>query len=388
MADLIVTREFPPQDGGIAVVAYEMAAHWSKNKRPIQVLCWNYVRGKWPSQFQDQDQTFSINRMDQPSARIVQIWALTVQIFKIHQREKIDRIWATSWNFSGVASCVFNFFTGVPYAVLTHGYEVSRPALSRTDIGLLKIVLKRAKRVFSVSHYTRDLVLKFIPKLQNVEFVPNGIDAEKFSPKVSGTLEFKKKFGLEGKKVLLTVARLFPRKGHDQVIDALPAILARVPTAHYLIVGEGPEKENLRQKVQKKNLQGSVTFAGFVQDRDLPVCYASCDIFILPNRVIDDPKDPWVGDFEGFGVAFIEASAAGKPVIGGNSGGVADAVIDGVTGFLVSPTNPQEIAEKACLLLEDPELARKIGLQGRQRVENELDWPMVLQKYEDAFDDH
>lgn len=385
MIDLILTREFPPQDGGISTVAFEMAKHWSSQGKKIEVLCWDYKREKWPGKFSDQTCAFPIHRISQPSSRFLQILTLINELFKIHRRKPIRRIWATSWNFSGLACSIFNFFISVPYAVLTHGYEVSKPALAWSDQWLLKVAVSRASKIFSVSRYTRDQLLKIVPGIRSVEFVPNGIDAQKYNPEHPQAFGIRKRFHLEDKKVLLTVARLFPRKGHDQVLKALSQIVKRIPDVHYLIVGEGPEKNNLKKMTQDLGLQNFVTFAGFIQDEDLAACYAACDLFILPNRVIDDPKDPWVGDFEGFGVVFVEASAAGKPIIAGNTGGAPDAVIDGISGFLVDPTATHQIAKKIIELLENPAFAHKIGRQGRERVERELHWPLVLQKYERAF---
>jgi phosphatidylinositol alpha-1,6-mannosyltransferase len=107
----------------------------------------------------------------------------------------------------------------------------------------------------------------------------------------------------------------------------------------------------------------------------LPAFYNLCDAYIMPSREIASS-----GDTEGFGITFLEANACEKPVIGGNSGGVVDAIVDGETGLLVDPLDPAAIAEKAILLLTDKALAEKLGIQGRERIEKGFTWRVITEK--------
>jgi phosphatidylinositol alpha-1,6-mannosyltransferase len=109
-----------------------------------------------------------------------------------------------------------------------------------------------------------------------------------------------------------------------------------------------------------------------VPDEDLPDLYAISDVFVMPSREILEEND-----VEGFGVVFLEANACGKPTIGGQSGGVQDAVVDGITGLLVDPNNPEELANALARLLTDHELAKRLGEQGRLRVVHEFNWAKV-----------
>ena len=184
-----------------------------------------------------------------------------------------------------------------------------------------------------------------------------------------------RRFGLSPTdRVILTLARVVPRKGHDQVIAALPQILATVPTAKYLICGTGPGKyvERLRRQVEKLGLHDAVIFGGYIEPGQLNAVYNLCDVYVMPSREIEEE-----GDVEGFGITFLEANACQKPVIGGNSGGIPDAVSDGETGYVVDPTDPSAIASAVTELLRDSALADRLGRQGYDRVTRLYTWTTI-----------
>jgi phosphatidylinositol alpha-1,6-mannosyltransferase len=132
-------------------------------------------------------------------------------------------------------------------------------------------------------------------------------------------------------------------------------LLQAVPDVTYLIVGSGPQA-GLDHLACELGVRDHVIFTGLVPDEDLPAIYALCDVFAMPSR-----QNLVEHSVEGFGLVFLEANACGKPVIGGRSGGISDAVVDGVTGFLVNPQDPQEIANVLKILLTNRELARRLA---------------------------
>jgi len=180
--------------------------------------------------------------------------------------------------------------------------------------------------------------------------------------------------------VILTVGNLVERKGHDVVLKSLPKVLKEVPNTVYLIVGDGEQKQNLKELVDELGLGEQVIFTGRVPEKELPQYYNACDVFIMPSREIGS-------DIEGFGIVFLEAGACSKPVIGGRSGGIIDAVEDGVSGILVDPTNVDEISQTLITLLTDDELARRLGRQGRKRVEEDFDQLAMAKKLSQIFRD-
>jgi phosphatidylinositol alpha-1,6-mannosyltransferase len=209
---------------------------------------------------------------------------------------------------------------------------------------------------------------------RKVVFVPNGVAAEIFRP-AGKSAALVKRYGLKGKKVILTLARLVVRKGQDQVIRALPRVIQRVPQAVYLLAGQGGDEPRLRNLARSLNLHDRCIFTGYISEDELVDHYNLADVYIMPSREIGEK-----GDVEGFGITFLEAGACGKPVVGGRSGGVPDAVVDGQTGILVDPTDVDQIAEVLSQLLTDEPYARRLGQGGRQRVLETLQWRHIAQR--------
>jgi phosphatidyl-myo-inositol dimannoside synthase len=160
---------------------------------------------------------------------------------------------------------------------------------------------------------------------------------------------------------VLTVGRLVERKGHDTMLRALPRVIRQVPNVVYLIVGSGPYESRLRSLARELELEDNVVFCGHVPDDELVAYYHACDVFAMISRELP-------GDTEGFGIVFMEAAACAKPTVGGRSGGVPDAIVDGETGFLVAPTAPEQVADAIVRIGRDRSLARRLGEMGRVRV--------------------
>jgi phosphatidylinositol alpha-1,6-mannosyltransferase len=277
---------------------------------------------------------------------------------------------------AGIVALLVKQFFKVPYCVYVYGGETAKYEKYKVVIPLLRLILKKSEKIVVNSKFTHQEFLGYGIGAERLVKITPGVDVEVFRPDLEVD-DLKAKYGLADKKVLLTVARLSERKGHDMVIRALPQVIKRVPQATYIIVGEGPQEDTLRKLVHSEKLQSYVLFTGFVPEVDLPRYYALCDVFVMPNRETQGEET-----FEGFGTSFIEAGACGKPVIGGRSGGVSDAVEDGVTGVLVNPRNAGEIAHALIRFLTDEEYAMQLGEQGRARAEREFRWETLAKEVE------
>jgi phosphatidylinositol alpha-1,6-mannosyltransferase len=256
----------------------------------------------------------------------------------------------------------------LPYVVYAHGNEILDATNSTWDKP--KLSLRRAARVLANSQFTADLVAKAGVEPQRIVVLHPGCDVEWYQPrKVSAESRLRLLRGHTNVRVILSVGNLVQRKGHDMVIRALPAVLHDVPDALYLIAGAGPYGSELESIAVQAGVGDRVIFAGSVPEEQLPEIYSLADVFVLPSRMRLESCD-----VEGFGMVFLEANACGKPVIGGRCGGIPDAIVDGSTGFLVDPLDPGEIASNVVRLLDNTELGRRLGLQGRQRVVREFTW--------------
>ncbi len=260
---------------------------------------------------------------------------------------------------------------GLPYIVYAHGNEILEAAQSEWDKP--KRSLQQASRVLAVSRFTGALVERMGVNPQRIEIFHPGCDVERFQPREPDNELRRRLLGdVGGARILLSVGNLVSRKGHDMVIRALPRLLRAAGNLRYLIVGEGPYRSELESLASSLGVRERVVFAGRMTDDTLPHVYALCDVFVLASREQLDTCD-----VEGFGMVFLEANACGKPVVGGRSGGIDDAIVDGETGFLVEPREPDSIADAVGRLLANPQLASRLGEQGRGRVMRDFSWAVV-----------
>ena len=258
---------------------------------------------------------------------------------------------------------------------LTHGHEVWWAGLFPFNL-LIKRIGSTVDTLTYLGEFTGSRIGRALTKSSQAAMVrvAPGIDVEHFTP--HNTEQLRNQLGLDGKRTIVSVGRLVHRKGQDQLILAMPAVLKEVPEAHLLIVGEGPYRAHLDSLVKKFELRNHVTFIGRVAHKELPQYMCVGEMFAMPSR------SRFFGlEVEGLGIVYLEASACGLPVIAGSSGGAPDAVLQGVTGQVVDGTKNAEIANTVLALLKNPEGAQAMGLAGRQWVIEHWRW----QRWSDEF---
>jgi phosphatidylinositol alpha-1,6-mannosyltransferase len=153
------------------------------------------------------------------------------------------------------------------------------------------------------------------------------------------------------------------------VLKALPAILEAFPETVWLVAGKGPYEETLRADIDRMGLDDHVHLLGYIDKADKGDYYHMCDVYVLVSRTIEADSE-----VEGFGITYLEASACRAPIVAGRSGGVEDAVLDGLTGLLVDPQSPEAIAGAVIHLLTDREYAQELGEKGHHRAVHEFSW--------------
>jgi glycosyltransferase involved in cell wall biosynthesis len=206
-----------------------------------------------------------------------------------------------------------------------------------------------------------------------IQVIPYGIDIKRFQSATGSA--FKKKYGCESSRVILSVGRLNYQKGFQYLIQALPGILKQVPNAKLVIVGDGEKLAYLQGLSRSLGVNGSVVFTGAMNQTEIPGAYAACDVFALPSL------------FESFGISLIEAQATGKPVVCTRTGGAPEALIDGKTGLLVEPANPKQLESAIMHILSDDKLALSMGRAGKQFVQARYDIQIIISTMIDVYEE-
>jgi phosphatidyl-myo-inositol dimannoside synthase len=243
-----------------------------------------------------------------------------------------------------------------PLLVTLHGTYAVRPFTRRGERWWYELAYRRADRLCPVSHFTRSLLpARF--QMAKTQVVPEGVEIERFGQGGGGLRTGDPPF-------LLSVGPIKKRKGYAIAIEAFARVRAARPDVEYWIVGGTDDRvflRELQERIAALGLQGAVKLLGRVTDGELVSLYQRCVAYWL--LAIDDDLQ-----FEGFGLTYWEALAAGAPAIGTRRSGAEDAIVDGESGYLVDPHDAEGAARAALALLSVPDRARAMGAEGRRRV--------------------
>lgn len=360
---LFITSDFMPTISGIANALYH---YWKYLPIDKFIILAPGVKGA--KEF-DKLQKYKIYRYTPVLAgtsilqKVLRFFIILIYSIYITIKEKIYLVHATQPVIIGFVAKIINKIFQIPYIIYVYGGEVSKYK-NTIFFNIYLNNLKKALKIITISNFTTNEISNYIPQ-EKIDCNYPGIDINLFKSGLN-TEEFKKKYNISNKPVILTVARLVKRKGHRIVLEVLKDIIKESSEYNdlvYIIIGDGEEKENLITLAKLYNIEKNVVFTGNIDDKELPYYYNLCDIFVMLN--IETNNEEIV---EGFGISFIEASSCEKPVIGGISGGVKDAIEDKITGFLIDPNDKEKIKNTIKLLLKNKDMAEKIGKAGRKRV--------------------
>jgi len=377
---LLISEIFPPQNGGSGRWFWELYTRLPRDE---------YIIAAGQTESDDAfDETHDLNlqRMNLSSTSwgiksisgIKFYWRTFNNIKKLIKQHEITTIHCGRCLPEGFIGYLFNKFFNIPYICYIHGEDVEAAATSRELSWIVNKVLANTTRLICNSQNTANLLLnnwQVIP--DKIAILNPGCDTSKFIP-AKPDENIKKSLNWQGKKVILTVGRLQERKGQDMLIKALPEIKKSIPNILYAVIGGGEEKQKLESLTEELSLKDNVLFMSEISDEQMIQAYQQCDVFALPNRTVGL-------DIEGFGMVLVEAQACAKPVIAGDSGGTAETMVIGKTGYIVDCTQPEPIAEKLITLLQEPEQCTKLGTAGRIHVEKTLDWQVHVKNAQAVF---
>lgn len=357
---LLIAEAFPPSIGGIQ--SY-LAGLWGAFP-PAQSFV---VAAQQPGdQVWDAAQPYRVTRVS-TRAWAYPRWRPALQAARaIVHRERIEAVVCGKALFEGRAALRLQEEFGVPFVVCTYAMELETWRRHARYQRQLRAVLARARKVLTINEQSQALLRRLGVAEQRLVKLYPGVAEDAFAAP-SGIEEFRDRLGLRGKRVITAVGRLVPRKGFAVLINAFAELQRAVPTSHLLIVGDGPLRTALADRVAERSLGGAVSFLGDVPPDELRRAVSVAEVFALTP--IDDPRDR-----EGFGIVYTEAAALGKPVVASRTGGIPEAVLDEQTGLLVPPGDVAATAAALVRLFREPELRKRLGAAARARADKEFHW--------------
>ncbi len=371
MKILALSSDYPPTRGGIARLSWQTSLALAEHHEVCVIAATSDFEA---ARAFDERQPFRTRRI--PATLFVRELASAWAIWHEARRFKPDVVWSAIW-FPEATLASYLVSPSIPHTFSAYAAEFipSTVTWRQRVKSLLRFELERqlhrVDQIFALSSYSREHLLKLGAPESKIRVIPGGVGEEWFQvvPELAPTRP----------PTLLTVARLDANKGHDTVIRALPALRQAFPDLRYVIIGPAtPYLETLRELARQLGVGEAVEYRGVVSDAELKQAYREADLFVMISRETE-------GYVEGFGLAFLEAAAAGLPSVAGRSGGIPDAVEDGVSGILVDPLSPEDVARGVRTLLEDRELLQKMGQQGRQRAWEHFRWGNVASMLTRAF---
>jgi phosphatidylinositol alpha-1,6-mannosyltransferase len=240
-----------------------------------------------------------------------------------------------------------------PYLLPMYGIEVWHPLEWDRRRALTGATVR-----FAISRHTLERALPFCPGLAGTDVLPLALEDRPAEGAVDASL-----IGAIGRGFLLIVGRMEATeryKGHDQLLEALPHVLALCPGTRLVVAGEGDDRRRLEEKAAYLGVGAAVVFAGFTSEATLAELYRRCAVFVMPSHG------------EGFGLVYLEAMRAARPVLAAQRTAAEEIVVDGQTGLLVDPDDRETLSRALARLLGDAGAARRMGWAGRERWEREF----------------
>jgi phosphatidylinositol alpha-1,6-mannosyltransferase len=357
---LVITNDFPPRPGGIQQFVHNLAVRRPAGSLVVYASTWKGA-GKF-----DADQPFEVVR--ERTGMLLPTPAVARRAAELARANDCDSVWFGAAAPLGLLAEGLRRRTGITRAVsLTHGHEIGWAALPGAR-RLLRRIARGNDVLTYLSDYQRVRLDRALHGLTDLHRLAPGVDVDAFHPGVDGSA-VRARWGLTGRPVIVCISRLVPRKGQDMLIRALPEVRRRVPGAALLIGSDGRDRKRLERLTREHDVESDVVFTGAVPWAELPALFAAGDVYAMPCRTRAAGLD-----VEGLGIVYLEASATGLPVIGGDSGGAPDAVRDGETGYVVDGGDIGTLTERLVDLLSDPAKAKAMGAAGRAWVEQEWRW--------------
>lgn len=365
---LLVTMDFYPAVGGVS-------NYWHALSERMDPSTWSVLAPPLRHGVKELDVAYRIIRARFFSSLVFPRWLpLVFSLFSIVRKEHIKLMIVGQTLPVGTAVRVVSLILRIPYSVSTHGMDITLPLAHPRKKFLCRWILSGAERVITISAYTARVLAHYGVSGEKVCFIPP-------CPRITPALLVSTSTHAAPTRspIILTVARLVRRKGHDTVIRAMRQVVTKFPHCLYAIIGEGPERLRLEERVRELRLEEHVLFLGLLSDEHTAWWYQHCSVFVMV------PTDEG-GDVEGFGLVYLEAGSFGKPVVASDTGGIPDAVLDGVSGIVIPQQSPERCVDALTRILADPALAHRMGGAAESRIAHEFSWDLQAKKLKHCID--
>jgi phosphatidylinositol alpha-1,6-mannosyltransferase len=365
---LIVTNDYPPRPGGIQAFVHNLAVRRPPGSVVVYAPSWQGAVAF------DAAQPFPVIR--HPTRLMLPLPAVLRRAAAIVRAEGCDSVVFGAAAPLGLLAPALRRAGAERIIGLTHGHEAGWASLPGAR-GLLRRIGDGVDVLTYLGEYTRGRIARGVSPAAAARMrrLAPGVDESVFRAGAGGA-EIRARHGLGDRPVVVCVSRLVPRKGQDTLIRAWPRVRRAVPDAALLLVGGGPYQPALERLRAELGLTGSVRITGTVPWEELPAHYDAGNVFAMPCRTRRRGLD-----VEGLGIVYLEASAAGLPVIAGDSGGAPDAVLPGETGVVIDGRSVTAVAESVVALLANPAGAAAMGEKGRSWIEREWRWAVQARRF-------
>lgn len=387
MKVLIYTHEFPPFLGGLATTSLKLARGISGSGIETVVLAPSYGANDKEIDGKLGCRVIRISGLGSKWIKALpfgQILLGLVSLLSALRAEKPDAVLFITEEAEAAGGLVPDiFFTSVVRVAgsgITTCFYGKKPTKRLMKYPMRRLY-RNAASIVAVSRNTKGLLESVGVPGDLITVIYNGVGREMLSraPDSGRISALRAKHGIDrSAPVIITVARVLPRKGQDMVIRALSVVKKEFPNIVYVIVGEGRFRKRFAEFAEESGVGGSVIFTGGISHEEIVDYLDMSDVFIMPSR-------EWDNKVEGLPNALLEASARARPVIAGKAGGSSEAVRDGVTGILVDPESVTEIAAAVVSLLKDPVKAGHMGENGRKMIEEFHTESGMIKKYVDVL---
>lgn len=353
---LILTAEYPPKmHGGLAIYSYNIAKNLAKTNNIRIAALPKYLQSeRWNG------------------SNLHFIYNVVREIDLLKKEKRAIVVYAIGFRPEFFLIGAYAKMVGVPFVCNYVGMDIY--TLHPAFIFARRLAYLVSDRLICGASFQKEMMVNQGGSAKKIEVILGGVDTEMFKPLHNERRKLRKLFNVKNMFVLLSLGRLVKRKGFDDAIKALTH-LQDINDICLLIVGKGPQKPALTKLVKALHLENKVRFLGFVPSNSLLHVYNIADVFVAPFKILGR-------DMEGFPLVVQEAQACGIPVITTYTAGLPELIGNNVTGFLVNPESPSEIAEKIRKLYEESGLRKTMGQEARKQAATILDWTIAAGKIE------